>query len=223
MVAYEFVRDLVEPATSDGALAHSRAVVDLERSLGLFVEPHVQRAVHALPGGEFATNWFYTLGYTLGFVLFFTWAWLRRRDRFPFLFRWFWVTNGLALAGYWLFPLAPPRLAGLGLQDSSAQALRLGGSMDWFEPFRNQVAAMPSMHVGQSVLFCAAIIMVGRSRWRWLALLWPAMMLTTVMATANHYWLDGLVGSCVVGLALVLTRLAWPRLRRPWEPSPARA
>lgn len=221
MVAYEFVRDLVEPSSPGIALAHADDVVSLEKATGLFVEPDVQRVVHALPGGEFATKWFYTLAYTLGFVLFFAWAWMRRRDRFSFLFRWFWVMNGIAVVGYWLFPLAPPRMAGLGLEDSTADALRLGGSLDWFEPFKNQVAAMPSMHVGQSVFFCAAIIMLGRSRWRWLALLWPGMMLTTVMATANHYLLDGVVGGIVVATALGVTCLAWPRLARPWD-APAR-
>jgi PAP2 superfamily protein len=230
MVAYEFVRDLVQPATPGSALAHAGDVVSFERALGVFVEPDVQRWVHDVPAGQFATKWFYTLAYTAGFVCFFIWAWMRHRDRFPFLFRWFWVTNGIAVLGYWLFPLAPPRLAGLGLQDSTAEALRLGGSLDWFEPFRNEVAAMPSMHVGQSLLFCASIIMLGRSPWRWLALLWPAMMLTTVMATANHYLVDGIAGGLVVAAALGVTRVAWPRLARPWDahaprpvPAPAAA
>jgi membrane-associated phospholipid phosphatase len=38
------------------------------------------------------------------------------------------------------------------------------------------------------------------------------MMLLTVMATANHYWLDGVAGAIVVALALFITTVV---LRRP--------
>ncbi len=114
---------------------------------------------------------------------------------------------------YWLFPLAPPRfVAGLGLEDTTKAALELGGSLEWFQPFRNLYAAMPSMHVGQTVLYALAITWLCRSGWRWAAWLWPAMMLLTVMVTANHYWLDGAGGIVCVGLALLITSLA---LRRP--------
>jgi hypothetical protein len=37
-------------------------------------------------------------------------------------------------------------------------------------------------------------------------------MLTTVMATANHYWLDGVIGAVVVAVAFGLTKLV---VRRP--------
>jgi MFS superfamily sulfate permease-like transporter len=68
------------------------------------------------------------------------------------------------------------------------------------------------MHVGQTVLYALAIGMMVRSRWRHLAWLWPAAMLTTVMATANHYWLDGVIGAVVVAVAFGLTKLV---VRRP--------
>jgi membrane-associated phospholipid phosphatase len=68
------------------------------------------------------------------------------------------------------------------------------------------------MHVGQTVLYALSITWLLRHRWRWLVWLWPAMMLLTVMVTANHYWLDGLGGTGVVLLALTITTLV---LRRP--------
>jgi hypothetical protein len=42
------------------------------------------------------------------------------------------------------------------------------------------------------------------------------MMLLTVMATANHYWLDGLGGAVCVGLALVITTQT-VRRPAPWQ------
>lgn len=214
MFVYELARDFVAPA-ADATLpyAHADRVISAERALGLFVEDDLQSSVHAIPGGRFVTTWFYTIAYTAGYVCFFLWIFFRHRRHLMFLNTWFWVTNGLAVLVYRLFPLAPPRfVAGLGLEDSTKAALELGGSLEWFQPFRNLYAAMPSMHVGQTLLYALSITWLLRSRWRWAVWLWPAMMLVTVMATANHYWLDGVGGAVCVGVALLVTTVA---LRRP--------
>jgi PAP2 superfamily len=218
MFVYELVRDVValdEPATP--AYANAAQVISAEKSLGLFIEPDVQAGVHAIPGGRFVTTWFYTIAYTAGYAGFFLWVFLRRRSHLAFLHTWYWVTNGLALLVYWLYPLAPPRfIDGLGLEDTTKAALELGGTLEWFQPFRNLYAAMPSMHVGQTVLYALSIMWLLRNRTRWVVWLWPAMMLVTVMATANHYWLDGVVGAVVVLVALTLTTLAFRR-QVPWK------
>jgi PAP2 superfamily len=227
MFLYEAIRDFVGPA--DGAAApfdHAADVIALERHLGLFVEDDLQRLAQRVGVIDFATTWFYTVGYTAGFVCFFAWLWWRHREKLPFLFAWYWITNGLALLGYWLYPLAPPRLVpALGLVDPTQESLKLGGAMSWFEPFRNLYAAMPSMHVGQTVIYAVAITAILRSPARFLVWLWPAMMTFTVMATANHYWLDGLGGTVAAGLGLGIALLVFPRLERPWSrrPAPARA
>ena len=214
MFVYELARDFVAPA-ADATLpyVHADRVISAERAMGLFVEDDLQSAVHAIPGGRFVTTWFYTVAYTAGYACFFLWIFFRHRQHLLFLHTWYWVTNGLAVLVYWLFPLAPPRfVAGLGLEDSTKAALELGGSLEWFQPFRNLYAAMPSMHVGQAVLYALTITWLLRSRWRWAVWLWPAMMLLTVMVTANHYWLDGVGGAVCVGAALLVTTVA---LRRP--------
>jgi hypothetical protein len=221
MFVYELVRDFVAPA-ADATLPYENAdrVISAERAVGLFVEDDLQHWVHEVPGGRFVTTWFYTIAYTAGYVLFFTWVFFRHRRHLLFLFTWYWITNGIALVVYWLFPLAPPRFVeGLGLEDTTKASLELGGSLEWFQPFRNLYAAMPSMHVGQAILYALAITWLCRSRWRWAVWLWPAMMLLTVMVTANHYWLDGVGGAICVGLALVITMLA-VRRPAPWQALP---
>ena len=218
MFTYEALRDLVAPAdTAQRPFDHADQVISFERSLGLLIEPDVQRIVHDAPGGRFATTWFYTIAYTAGYALFFLWIWLRHRAHLLFFHTWYWVTNGVAVLVYWLYPLAPPRfIDGLGLEDSTKSALEVGGTLKWFEPFRNQFAAMPSMHVGQTVLYAIAIMMLVRSRARWGAWVWPAVMLITVMATANHFWLDGVGGAVCVLAALGITAALLPS-RRPWR------
>jgi hypothetical protein len=223
MAAYEWLRDLVATEDFDRVVGHAHDVVDVERSLGLFVEPDIHHWVQGIGALEFTTTWAYTLAHTTGFAVVFFWVWFRRRESFAMFRNWFWITNGLAVIGYWLYPLAPPRLTSLGLEDPTKESLELGGALSWFQPFRNEFAAMPSMHVGYTVLFALTIFWLNRgSRWRWLAFLWPAGMLFVVMATANHWWLDGVGGAAAVLIALPIAWRLAGDLPMPWEWRPRR-
>jgi len=74
---------------------------------------------------------------------------------------------------------------------------------------------MPSLHIGWAMLVAIGLIAATRSRWRWLWLLHPLVTVLVVVATANHWWLDGIV---VLGLlagalaiALVPQQVRWWR------------
>ncbi len=224
MAVYEWLRDLVATEDFERVLGHAHDVVDLERALGAFWEPDIHHWVQGIGPLEFTTTWVYTLAHTTGFAVMFFWVWFRRRGSYAMFRNWFWITNALAVVGYWLYPLAPPRLSGLGLADPTKESLELGGSLSWFQPFRNEFAAMPSMHVGYTVLFALTIFWLNRgSRWRWLAFLWPAGMLFVVVATANHWWLDGVGGAAAVLIGLVIAWRLSGDLPMPWDWRPRRA
>lgn len=217
-VAYEWARDLVAIEDITRPLRNAEQIVDLERAMGLFIEPDVHEWVQSHAVAEFATTWFYTLAHTTGFVAMFLFMWFRRREQFAMFRNWFWITNALAVVGYWLYPLTPPRLTDLGLADPTKESLELGGALSWFQPFRNEFAAMPSMHCGYTIMFAMTLIWVLRpSPWRWLALAWPAVMIFVVMATANHWWLDAVGGGAAVLLGLLLADRLAGGLPRPWE------
>jgi membrane-associated phospholipid phosphatase len=64
---------------------------------------------------------------------------------------------------------------------------------------------MPSLHAADALIVGVMMAFACRNRWaKVLWAVWPAWVWFTVMATANHYWLDVLVGACValVGLGL---------------------
>jgi membrane-associated phospholipid phosphatase len=219
---YEWLRDLVAVDDPTRPIRHALDVVSLEKDLGVFVEVDVHDWAQRIPAVDFTTTWIYTLEYTSVMVGMFLAIWFLRRDRFPFFRNWYWLTNGLAVVGYWLYPLAPPRLTDLGLSDPTREALQLGGSLSWFQPFRNEFAAMPSMHVGSAFLFAlVAFWLLAPRRGRWLTFLWPALILFTVVATANHWLLDGVAGVTTVLIALVIVLRLTPGQRRPWERAPA--
>jgi membrane-associated phospholipid phosphatase len=73
----------------------------------------------------------------------------------------------------------------------------------------NPYAAMPSLHAADA-LIVGVIMTLACRHWLVKALwsIWPVWVWFTVMATANHYWLDVAVGALV---ALVGLSLAWGR------------
>ena len=77
-----------------------------------------------------------------------------------------------------------------------------GGSAWTQNKFQLTIAAMPSLHFGNSALiaFCLASFSPHRFL-RTIAPLWPVMMGLTIVATANHYILDAVVGTCVIAVA----------------------
>ena len=76
---------------------------------------------------------------------------------------------------------------------------------------------MPSVHVGWAILVAIMVISGARSRWRWLAVLYPVATTVAVIVTANHYWMDGIVAALILVLVLAaqagLARL-WASARR---------
>ena len=63
---------------------------------------------------------------------------------------------------------------------------------------------MPSLHIGWAVLVAVGLIVATRSRWRWLWLAHPIITILVVVATANHWWLDGAVGIALLGIAIAV-------------------
>lgn len=148
------------------------------------------------------------------------WLFARHRDRYPA------VRNTLAAATaicllVALVPVAPPRLVpGLGLVDTG----RLVGPTVYpatARPGLDQLSAMPSVHVAWALVVAGAVIYALRSRWRWLAVLYPAGTSFVVVATGNHYWADGLVSLAICALSCSAVA-AWVRRRPdPTAPEPA--
>lgn len=115
-----------------------------------------------------------------------------------------------------LVPVAPPRLIDVGMVDTAA----LYGQSVYAATARlgaDQYSAMPSVHVAWAALVAVAVVTATRSRWRWLILAHTAATLYVVAATANHFWLDGVVAVALLGISLVVqvfSRRLFMRARR---------
>ena len=207
IVTYFLIRGLTESSLPI-AREHARAMVTVEQSLHIYVEPTIQEPVRTSEALQAVANWVYIWGHWP--VLIATLAWLLRLHRPYFLrLRDAMIVSGvLGMIVFVSYPMAPPRLAGLGYADTVTETSE---SYRYLQPpaFVNQYAAMPSLHVGWDLLaglaiFCAA------THWalRVFACLMPTLMVWAVIATGNHFILDVVAGVVLVvvghGVALAL-------------------
>ena len=79
----------------------------------------------------------------------------------------------------------------------------------------DQLSALPSVHVGWALLIAFVVITVSTSRWRWLIVAHPVVTILVVVATANHFWADGIAAALILGGAVAgATALEGRRRRR---------
>jgi hypothetical protein len=190
---------------------HARQIIAAERAMHAFIEKPLQEAFLHSTALVRASNVYYGLTHFVVPAIALVWLWWRAPERYRHWRTVFGAMLVLALVGFWLYPLAPPRLLPrrYGFVDTAVAA---GG----FGPFgraeahaANLYAAMPSLHIGWSTWCVVALWPVVRSPVRRAALLaYPAVTLLVVMVTANHYWLDGVGGLAALAGGVGLAHLS---------------
>jgi hypothetical protein len=180
-----------------GAFSRGRWVWNLERTLHLPSEVSVQHQILSHPLVVRSLDVFYLAAHIGGMALLLLWLFVKYRSRYPKWRNLLVAFTGLSLLIQFV-SVAPPRLLPqLGFVDtavryheSAYQALGPG--------LADQLSSMPSIHVGWSVIVALAVITTSGSRWRWLVVVHPVLTMYAVVATANHFWLDGIVALILV-------------------------
>ncbi|QJS12216.1 DUF2029 domain-containing protein [Streptomyces argyrophyllae] len=219
--AYQQVRLAATGGSNSGGRAtaerHGHLVLEAERFLHIDIEHAVNHAVVKADWlRDFFDFYYESFHFVVPLTVLGVLYWRRPVD-----YRWARASLGfatlLALIGFWLFPLAPPRLMPtLGIIDT------VHGVQDFSKPdygtltaLTNQYAAMPSLHFGWS-LWCGVVIAVIAPRWwmKALGLLHPLFTVSAIVATGNHWVLDAVGGAVVVSAGFALSyALQGPRPR----------
>jgi hypothetical protein len=163
---------------------------------------------HLIAGHKLITeacNLYYaTMHFTMLFV-FLCWLFVRHREVYAPIRTTLALTT-LACLLVQLMPVAPPRLMP-GFTDT---AVKYGQSV--YGLGFDSLSAMPSVHVAWAVLIGWFVARVSDSPWRWIGPLHACVTVFVVVATANHYWADGIVAVALLVLCryvqLGLGRLA---------------
>jgi hypothetical protein len=207
-LTHALVRGRVEEA--DG---NARAIVAIERSLGIHWEPQLQEAVLDFPVLSRALNFDYVFSFLPPIALVAALLYLRYPNAYPLVRNAFLISGALSLIVYASLPTTPPRLlAGHAFVDTVL--IEFGASRPLSPSFFvNEHAAMPSLHFGWILLLAGSLsYLVRQPLLRPVPILLPVLMLLAIVATANHYLLDAAGGLVAVvaglGLALVLRHYA---------------
>jgi PAP2 superfamily len=209
--AYTLVRLLI-PHDEPTAYAHAGQILRLEHALGIDVELDLNHALLHAPSLARLANWFYATAHFAVTLAVLVWLYRRRPQHFHRLRTSLMAATGVALIGFWLYPLAPPRfLGGQGFVDP-VTALHSFGlySSPQAGSLTNQFAAMPSMHAGWALWCAVAVVTLSRRPWvRALAVLYPITTVLVIFSTANHYVLDAVAGLLITTSALLLGTLPY--------------
>jgi hypothetical protein len=217
----------------EAAYWHARHIIDVQRSLGFFWEDQMNEWVSDKHFIAQSMNIIYFYLHFPLIIAFGIWLYYFRRDRYTLCRDAFLASGAIALVIYWLYPVAPPReLPELADRFDPNAPAYIGGFLDTMQEylgyaydtqstraFVNPDAAMPSLHFGWDLLLGLAVIYAfWGTRWAWFALpiaiALPILQVFSITLTANHFFLDAMVGGVValagIAVALVLSRFVYP-------------
>ena len=185
----------------DGALGRARWLWHIERVMDMPSEASLQHLILPYPNLVQAFNLYYDILHFPVLIACLVWLFVWHRERYGSFRITLVAFTGLCLLIQFV-PVAPPRmLSGIGMVDTPAlYGQSVYSSTAAFQA--DELSAMPSVHVGWAILVAIVVITVARSRWRWLALLYPVLTSIAVVVTANHFWLDGIVAGFVLAVVL---------------------
>jgi hypothetical protein len=193
------------------ALANGQALLDAERSIGLAPEKWLNEFVSAHHLLAVPADYAYASCHYVVTMVVVVWLWRRHPEAYLAARRTLIAATLIALIGYWLVPMAPPRMLP-GFVDTMGRYGQYGWWSDagsvpqGLATLTNQLAAMPSLHVGWAIWCGYQIGRQARRRWlRALGLVYPLLTVLVVISTGNHYLADALAGLLVLlaGWALV--------------------
>lgn len=201
---YTWIRNAA-PNRAHLAVDNAKQILGIERFLHVDIERWLNHATRTVPSLENVFEEYYkTLHFAVPLAVL-TWLYCRRPQAYRAARSAFFAATGLALIGFWAYPLAPPRLTpGEGFTDTLHHS---SGSSPFgaFTHLANQFAAMPSLHIAWST-WCA-LVLLTMAPWVWLRVLgvvYPFCTLFVVLATANHWVLDAVGGLLCLLIACVL-------------------
>ncbi len=190
------------------ALAHGHDILAWEQSWHLSPELALNHALaQVTPLAVIAAYFYSTLHYVITPIVL-IWMYRRHATHYRTARTSLAIGTALGLVGFYLLPTAPPRLlTGSGIHDTLADVHRWGwwggeGSVPrGLGGLSNQLAALPSLHVGWA-LWCGVLIARWATR-RWvraLGVAYPILTTLVVLSTGNHYLLDAVAGAAVIGV-----------------------
>ena len=205
---YMYTRALVFSDFKITALENSKRVIDFERTVGFFWEPGWQSwAIDSARELVIFFNWAYIITFwpiiaVVGVTLYIT-----NRVRYNYYRNIVLLSFAIALVGFMVFPLAPPRMIAEHFVDTIKAFGPSGYASREFTNYYNAYAAMPSLHFSWTVMF-GVLFLTTPNKWiKVFGVIYPAMTLFAITITGNHYIMDAIGGGLLVIVAFATMEL----------------
>jgi len=192
-------------------------VLAAERSLRLAPEHALNTWLSSQPAlRQIVVFWYENvhIGITLAVL---GWLWWKRRDLLGVLEATLLLVSLIALAVFWSFPVAPPRMLAGGYVDLVAAVHHVPvWQFGAVALHANQLCALPSLHVAWATWCAIALWQITSRAWvRTLAVIYPLLTTLAVMSTANHYLADAVTGAVITLVVFFALNRAPLRRRAP--------
>lgn len=210
---YVFVRELTE-GSPERAVENARRLLAFEDRIGLDHERTLVALALDHDWLRTIANWIYIWGHWPVIISVAAWLFAHDHDRYLWLRNSMFASGMIGFAFFALVPMAPPRLSNMGYVDTITT---WSNSYRVMQPpdYANLYAAMPSLHFGWDLLVGIALFTsTSLLALRVFACVMPTLMAFAVIATANHWLLDVVVGLCVVTAGVVIAELIASRRNR---------
>ena len=207
------------------ATANAEWIISLQNDLGIGVEASVQEGLNGTVA-LWLLNHLYLAAQLVVLPGALVFLYHRSRPMYERLRNTILATWVLSIPIYAAFPVAPPRLTeASGLLDTITAQTGMALDSSLTTSFYNELAAVPSLHVGFAVAIGVALAGVLRNPVaRMVALAWGPIIGLAVVATGNHYVFDIAAGVVAAGLGYLLGAAVAqmsPFTRRAPAPHPA--
>ena len=196
---YMYTRALVISDFQSTALENARRIIDFERSVGIFWEPGWQSwAIDSARELVIFFNWAYIITFwpiiaVVGVTLYIT-----NRTRYKYYRNIVLLSFTIALVGFMIFPLAPPRMIAEHFVDTIKAFGPSGYASREFANYYNAYAAMPSLHFSWTVMFGVLFLSTPNKWIKVFGVIYPTMTLLAITITGNHYIMDAVGGGLLV-------------------------
>jgi membrane-associated phospholipid phosphatase len=203
---YELVRGLANDNDVARATGDANRIIDLERTLHVFIEPGLQAWALHRPWLMHIADWVYLDAHGAVTFAALTFVYLRRHESFVLMRNMFVIAMAIALVGYAVYPTAPPRLMPQwGFADPIRALTGIDAERGPGSVLLNAYAAVPSMHVCFALLTAGSMsALAGRPAVRIAWRLYPVAIALVVLVTGNHYLTDIVLGALTAGGAALL-------------------
>jgi hypothetical protein len=135
------------------------------------------------------------------------------------------VAMVIGLFCYAFYPTAPPRFfPEWGFLDTNSYITGIGAKAAFTNAIVNSYAAVPSMHVAFGVMLSWSLarhVRLRIARAFWIA--WPFLLTFITIITANHFFVDAVLGLATAGVAAGVARSLAAIRPHAWALQPAQA